>query len=463
MNKWIRGTNAVVFSAAVVGIFIILTIFLHSIKGFQLDMTKNKSFTLSDQTISTLSKLDKDIHIVVFTNPSVDPYITRQVTDLIQQYKVRSSKVTYEEFDMLKQPSKAKQYGVDANGTVIFESGDQKRVVNFYEVFIAGEQQDGSYRFSGEEKFTQALTSLTSTEKHSVYVLSGHEEIPLNQLTALSASLEGANYVVKDLNLYREGKIPDDAEMLLLLGPQTDINDKEAELINAYLDDKGKIYLALGFNKDMKTAWKNIDGIMKRYGVNNEHAVAIEEKQTSLFDPLTIIPEYGTHEITQKLADYNLLTNMALAIPLNADAENADWTTTALLDTTADAYGETDIALLMQSQTKQDDKDIKGPLHLGYAVENKEKQPKAVILGSSTFLMDQEILTQGNKDFALNSIGWLQEQTDQVTIRPREGEAYQEALITLGQANTIFYTTLVALPLLFLLFGGFVWWRRKRG
>jgi ABC-type uncharacterized transport system involved in gliding motility auxiliary subunit len=463
MNKWLRGANAVVLSAAVIGIFLILTIFLNSVKGFQVDLTKNKSFTLSDQTITTLKNLDKDIHIIAFTNSGQNTFATRQVTDMIQEYKKHTNKITYDEYDMLKQPSMAKQYGVDSGGTLVFESGAQKKLVNFYEVFIPGQQQDGSYQFSGEEKFTQAINSLSSTEKYPVYVLSGHQEIPLAQMNVLKSSLEGENYTVNELNLLRDGKIPADAQMLLLLGPQNDLSDKETELINAYLKDKGKIYVALSFNKDMATKWKNIDAIMNAYGVKDEHAVAIEPKQTTLYDPLTIIPEYGSHAITQKLSEYNLLTMMTLSISLNANADNKDWTTTALLNTTNKAYGETDINLLTQSKTTQDANDVKGPLHLGYAVESADKKPKAVILGSSNFLVDQEIQNQGNKDFAMNSMGWLQEKKDQITIRPRQGDAYQEALMTPAKANTIFYSTIILLPLLFLLIGGFIWWRRRRG
>jgi ABC-type uncharacterized transport system involved in gliding motility auxiliary subunit len=464
MNKWIRGMNATVLSIAVIGIFIILTLFLHSLAGFQLDLTKSKSFTLSEQTLTTLQNLDKDIHIIAFTNSGESDFLTRQVTDMAQEYKKRSSKITFDQYDMLKQPSMAKQYGVDAGGTLVFESGGQKKNINFYEMFIPGQQQDGSYQFSGEEKFTQAIASLTSAEKHTVYVLSGHQEIPLSQLNTLRSSLEGENFVVKELNLYREGAIPADADILFLLGPQNDLNDKETELINAYLKDKGKIYIALGFNADMATKWKNIDSIMSTYGIKDEHAIAIEAKQTALFDPLTIIPEYGSHEITAKLSEYNLLTMMSLAVSLNANQQGAgDWTTSALLKTTDQAYGETDIKLLTQSRTKKDDADVKGPLNLGYAVENKDKKPKAVILGGSTFLLDQEIQNQGNRDFALNSIGWLQEQTNQVTIRPRQGDAYQQAAIMPSQANTIFFGTVVLFPLLFLVIGGLIWWRRRRG
>ncbi|MEW9702746.1 GldG family protein [Paenibacillus sp. SI8] len=463
MNKWIRGTNATVLSIAVIGIFIILTIFLHSLKGFQLDLTKNKSFTLSEQTVTALKSLNQDIHIIAFTNAtdSSSDFITRQVTDMVAEYKKQSGKITFDSYDMLKQPSMAKQYGVDQGGTLIFELGDKKQSVNFYELFNG--QQDGSYTFTGEEKFTQAITSLTSTQKHTVYLLSGHQEYPLTALTILKSSLEGANYVVKDLNLYREGKIPDDAQMLMLLGPQNDLNDKEAELINAYLKDKGKIYIALGFNKDMATKWKNIDAIMNTFGIQDQHAVAIEAKQTALYDPLTIIPEYGSHDITNKLSSNNLVTMLSLAVSLNADEATSDWTKSLLLKTSDKAYGETDINLLAQSKTKQDATDVKGPLNLGYAVQGKDNKPKAIILGGSTFVLDEDIQNQGNKDFALNSIGWLQEQKDQVTIRPRQGDAFQQAMITPSQANTIFFVTIVFFPLLFLIIGGLIWWRRRRG
>lgn len=129
MNKWIRGTNATVLSIAVIGIFIILTIFLHSLKGFQVDLTKNKNFTLSEQTVNTLKSLNQDVHIIAFTNSGDNnEFVTRQVTDMIQEYKKQSGKITYDEYDMLKQPSMAKQYGVDQGGTLVLKWAPRNRM-----------------------------------------------------------------------------------------------------------------------------------------------------------------------------------------------------------------------------------------------------------------------------------------------------------------------------------------------
>ncbi|OXM86309.1 GldG family protein [Paenibacillus rigui] len=461
MNKWIRGTNAVVLSLAVIGIFIVLTIFLNSTKTMQIDLTQNKQFTLSDQTVQTLKSLDKDVHLIAFTSSQTDPLMSRQVSELVQEYKKRNGKIVFDQYDLEKNPEIAQQYEVDPSGSLVVESGTQKKSINYYEMFQQGQSQ-GEYQFSGEQKLTQALVNLNVKDKTKVYFLSGHNELPLNQMTLWQSGLEGENYEVKDLNLLREGKIPDDAQSLFIIGPQSDLNDKEAEVIKEYLNGKGKLYIALGFNNDMATKWKNIDGLLSVYGIQDQHAVAIEPKQSKLFSPLTIIPEYGTHDITKKLQDSNLLTLMNLAVALNS-APVDNYPSTAILKTTDQAFGETDIAQLLQNKYGKDDKDIKGPLNLGYAVSTKDNKPKAVILGGSTFLRDDVIQQQGNRDFALNSVGWLQEQKDQVTIRPRENPKVATAAITGGQAQSIFYGTVLLFPLLFLLVGGSIWWRRRKG
>jgi hypothetical protein len=462
LNKWIRGTNAVVMSIAVIGIFIVLTIFLNSMKSMQVDLTQDKKFTLSDKTVETLQALDQEVRLITLTSDQTDPYIKRQVEELVQEYKKRSGKLVSEEIDIVKNPATAKQYEVDPSGTLVVESGTQKKTVYYADMFQFGQQQ-GDYKFSGEEKLTQALVNLNSKEKRKVYFLSGHNEIPLNQMSIWRSGLEGDNYEIKELNLLRDGKVPDDAETLFIVGPQNDLTDKEAEVIKEYLNGKGKLYLALGFNKDMKTKWKNLDAIMAQYGIKDQHAVAIDPKQSPMLGPLSIVPDYGFHEITKKLQEYDLRTVITQTIALTTDQPNADFPATAILKTTADAYGETDLETLIRNRTNKDAADVNGPFNIGYVVENKDKKPKAVVLGGSVFLADEYIQLQGNRDFALNSVGWLQEQKDQVTIRPREGDKLQQALIVGSDANWIFYGTVLLFPLLFLVIGGTIWWRRRKG
>lgn len=119
MKKWIQGTNAVIFSVAVIGIFIILTLFLNSIGTFQVDLTKNKQYTLSDQTITTLQGLDQNVEALVFLNSQDAEVYTREVTDLLAEYHKVNSKLEVKTYDLLTNPTLAKQYGVTESAVVL--------------------------------------------------------------------------------------------------------------------------------------------------------------------------------------------------------------------------------------------------------------------------------------------------------------------------------------------------------
>ncbi len=464
MNKWIRGTNAAVLSLAVIGIFIIATIFLGSVKGIQWDLTKNKQYTLSEQTLSMLKNLDKDVKITAFTGVQSqgDSIMNQHVIDLLKEYEKRNKKITLEEIDPIKEPAKANQYQIDTVGTTIFESGDQNIRVYSYELFQQG-STESSYQFSGEERFTQTLLNLGSDVKHPVYFLSGHNEIPAGQMSVFRSSLESAGYTLNELNLFREGKIPDDAEAVFLVGPQADLDEKEATALKEYVKGKGKLYLAVGYAKDLEK-WKNINDLLAAINVKNPNAIALESSRTTLTDKLTIIPEFGSHEITNELSSQDRVTILPLALALQTDTANTEYRANALLATTSQAYGETDLAkLTTTNQTAKDGTDLSGPLDLAYAVQDKDNKPKAVVIGNAQFLMDQLISQQGNRDFALNAVGWLQEQTDMITIRPREESQAQQALLMPGDGSKIFYGSVIGFPLLFLVIGGAIWWRRRKG
>ncbi|OGX68504.1 MAG: ABC transporter [Paenibacillus sp. RIFOXYA1_FULL_44_5] len=461
MKKWIRGTNALVMTLAVIGIFIVANIFISSLKGLQWDLTKNHKYTLSSQTLSVLKNLDQSIHVIVFSGGQADPYEAQQIANLLNQYKQHTGKISVDEYDMEKKPSLAKTYNVSANGMVVLEQGKQKKNVYFYDLFLPGSQQ-GTYQFVGEEKITQAIMNLTSTEKYPVYFVSGNGEIPYSKLTTLTDNLQGENFVPKEVNLLQTGKVPDDAKVVVIAGAQNDLSDKETQIIQDYLKKGGKLYLALSVT-DQMDKWPNIDKLMGQYGIENQKAVAVDLRQSSYVDPLTIIPEYGSQEIVSQLSDNNMVTIMPGAVSLKAQ-DSKDWQDSVLLKTGAEAYGETDFASLQQNNYSKGNKDINGPLNLAYAVSAAQTNtPQAIIVGSSLFMMDSVIEQQANRDYTLNGFAWLLGQKNKVTIRAQVEDQPTQAIITPGQANLIFYGNVLIIPLFFLLLGGWVWWRRRRG
>lgn len=463
MNKWIRGTNATVVSIAVVGIFIIVTLFLNSMKGIQFDLTTNKKYSLSEQTISVLGKLDRDIKVTLFTGGgSTDEGIMyRDIRDLLNEYKKRSVHILFEEVNPNLDPAKAQQYGIDQAGTIVFQMGEKQKKVYSYELFMAGQVQ-GSYNFMGESRFTQSIMNMITEERHPIYFLTGHNEMPAAQMTMFRTSLEGENYEIKDLNLYREGQVPEDALAVFILGPQTDLDPKEVALLKEYVQGKGKLFIAVGYSSEMANM-PNLDELLATVNVKNEKAVVIETGRTLYNNPLTIVPDIQFHTITNDLADQNRVVVMPVALALSVQATNTEWKANSLLKSTSRAYGETDVAQLTASDPKQDAHDPKGPLDMAFAVMDKDNKPKAIVLGNVQFLQDQVIYEQGNRDFALNSVNWMQEFTDQLTIRPREEAALQQAFIMPNKAKMILYGTIVIFPLAILALGAAIWLRRRKG
>lgn len=292
--------------------------------------------------------------------------------------------------------------------------------------------------------------------------LTGHEELSLAQMTTLQSSLEQNNVQTEELQLNQAGKVPEDADVLAIIGPQRDLSDTEMKAIRTYLSNGGKLLLSLGFVEDMKSSWKNIDALMADYGVVDEHAVMVDNQQASTMGPLWVVPEYGTHAITDKLDTSQLYPMLSLSIALTSK-EQDKYTLSPLMHSSNDSYGETNIGGLLQNETTNDaEEDIQGPVELGYAADTTDGKPKAVILGSSIFMQDSEIANGGNRDFILNTVNYLSEKENGLTIRPRVQAGYEMAYLNGEQARTIFFVAIVAFPLIFVIIGVLLWWRRRR-
>ncbi|WP_153979818.1 GldG family protein [Paenibacillus xylanilyticus] len=463
MKKWLSHTNSTVLSVAVIGIFILLTLFLNSLGGFQLDLTANKQYTLSDQSLTAIKNVKDDVSIKVLTVENANnTVLNREVMDMVQEYTKRNSKLKMEQYNLTQEPTLASKYGITGS-SIVLEQGDQYKVIDIASLFTAvGDGSDGSYQFTGEEKLTQALMNLSSTEKKKMVFLTGHEELGLDQLTTLRSSLEQNNITTEELQLNQAGVVPEDADVLAIIGPQRDLSDTELKAIRTYLSNGGKLMLSLGFVEDMKSSWKNIDKLMADYGVVDEHAVMVDNKQASTMGPLWVVPEYGTHAITDKLSASQLYPMLSLSIALTSK-EQEKYTLSPLIQSSDDSYGETNIEGLLQNETANDpDQDIQGPVELGYAADTTEGKPKAVILGSSIFMQDSEIGNGGNRDFILNTVNYLSEKEDGLTIPPRVQAGYEVAYLNGEQARTIFFAAIVGFPLIFVIIGVFLWWRRRR-
>ena len=80
--------------------------------------------------------------------------------------------------------------------------------------------------------------------------------------------------------------------------------------------------------------------------------------------------------------------------------------------------------------------------------------------GDADFASNQLLAFQGNQDFALNTVAWLAEDPDLISIRPKEPDD-QRMFLTAQQQRNVTLLALVLLPGLFVVLGIAAWWRRR--
>src|SRR5499427_8003529 len=188
----------------------------------RVDTTSEKIYSLSDQSLGVLQQVKQDLRVKAFY-PGGDYAPARDLLDL---YKARNNKISYEFIDPDKQPQVAQQYQVSQYGdfqnpmtgesyrygTLILDMGGKTERI---------EKQSEPLR---EEDLTNALMKIVKGEKKTIYFTQGHGEKNLddNERTGYSnakGALEKENYVVKMVNLVQEAKVPDDASVLVMAGP----------------------------------------------------------------------------------------------------------------------------------------------------------------------------------------------------------------------------------------------------
>jgi ABC-type uncharacterized transport system involved in gliding motility auxiliary subunit len=85
---------------------------------------------------------------------------------------------------------------------------------------------------------------------------------------------------------------------------------------------------------------------------------------------------------------------------------------------------------------------------------------RVAAFGDADFASNQLLAFQGNQDLVLNTVAWLAEDPDLISIRPKEPDD-QRMFITEAQQRLMWLTAIFLLPGLFVVLGISAWWRRR--
>jgi ABC-type uncharacterized transport system involved in gliding motility auxiliary subunit len=434
------------------------------------DLTAAKQFSLSDQTKKILTDLKHPVAVKVYYDS--DPQAGNQkqgLQDRLDSYRYVTSQLNVEYVDAVKNPTVAKQDSVSALPTTIFSANGR------------------SERTSGqtEQDFTNALKKLLEGTSKKVYFVQGHGEHNLDATdragySGAATALKNDNFETAKLALAQEGKIPDDAAVIVVAGPQTDYLPLEVDMLRAYLKKGGKLLLMLDpVAKLDAPPLTNLIALAKEWGVDVGNDYVLDQSGVGqMFGagpqvPIAMI--YPPHAITAGFSGAMTAYSLARSVTPITGGSNGH-TAQPIAQTSSHSWAETNIQdlLLKGKATPEFDKgDKPGPITLvaavsapiadapaGAAPGAPKPETRVVIAGDSDFASNQVLPFQANRDFFSNIVNWLAQQEDLISIRPRDAED-RRIQLTADQGTRIFYLAVFIIPGLLFLNGVRVWWRRR--
>ncbi len=441
-------SNAALMIVFVLGILIVVNV-LFTRFNWRMDTTAAKQFSLAPQTKSVLSGLDREVNAIAFFKSGEG----RQAEQLFIEYENISPRFSYQLIDPDKEPGLAKQYKIQQYGTIVVESLGRIEKV---------EQPT-------EEALTNAMIKVTREGVKTIFFTTGHGERALDEpggqgLATAKQSIQDENYDVDQINLTELGQdsIPRAATVLAIVGPRTDLFPIEKTKIESYLDNGGTLLMMLDPESPA-----SYDEFLNPYGITVGDNVVIDASGIGqLFGAgpvMPIVSNYANHPITQ---DFSVMTffNYARSVS-KTNTVPEEYTVTELATTHQRSWGETS-ELGQEGKVRFDPgQDTQGPISILTVAERAATAGKPAVrlavFGDSDFCTNGYINSQGNSDLFLNTISWLAEEEDLISVRPRDPED-RRLTLTQKQSRVILYVGVLMLPALIFVTGIVVYRKRKK-
>ncbi|CAB1083693.1 hypothetical protein JY97_07530 [Alkalispirochaeta odontotermitis] len=414
------------------------------------DFTGLAQFTLTSQTKEILAELNQPVEILNFYSPSVPVTISSYAKNLTTEYRNQTDELTVRNIDPDLHPDQARQYQVDQAGalygvTVFVGRQGQRRVLG---PRIAAE---------AEHAFTSAILEVTGTRQRKVYFLTGHGEHSIHSdYDSARSGLRDNLFQVDQLDLKNASAVPADAAVVILAGPQQPLSKDEQQVLQNYLANDGRLLIL--WNPDppqwlrrfLASWWLDIaDGTVvdsASHVAPNPHTLLIPGDRNSFKLPETYFP--GAAPVFPRGA----IPDGAVILPL--------------IWTSAESWIEKEFSLAGKPVFNEQ-VDRKGPLPIGALVSTTPvdnptgpEGTRLVLIGDSDFAANRHFRNGNNGDLFLTAVNWLTAGGEIISV-DRKALVTRRLLLDPEQARFLHISSMGLLPLILLLTGVYVWWRRR--
>lgn len=464
-KKFKYGGYAALVTAVLICVLVLFNLLIDQIP-VSIDLTINKKYSISDQTYNVIDNLTEDIVIYHLAQTGMENPI---VDEILSKYVRRSKKITMEYIDPVRSPTRLKKYEKEgqsiSEGSLIIDGADRFKIVSRYDLinysYDQQYQETQAQSLAIEQRLTSALLYVSGGASATIYQLTGHREdsIPYE----IYNQLELENYSIEDINLIVQESIPAEDSILVVNSPKLDISSTEEEKINAYLSAGGKAFILVDLTAN---EMPNLDKLLNSFGVERQNAIIYEmdASRTAGGNPLFLLPAMKSHDIVYPLVRDGLQLVIPWALSIKErQLKRRTIEVTPLLTTSGRAYAKVDLESTVQVK---EEGDLEGPFNIAVAVTDEPvrqggQQTRIVVMGNGFFLNPTYMTAvPGNANLYLNSLNWLEDRKESISIRPK---SLTMPYLQLSQlmAQILSGIVVILMPLGVLGTGLFVWLRRR--
>lgn len=473
IKKWLSKTSlTIILIAIIIGAYVVINLLTENANLSDIDLTKDKIFTLSETSKTIIHNINQDVEIILV---KMNTY-SQSVVDFAYKYKKENDKIKITEVsNVTKYPELTAEYNLTENTyEIIVRSGKEEKIISTSDLYTydysTGEEKDLT-----EEAITNALLSVTTENKPKLYFVSGHNDNLEYYLTDFKKKLEDEANTVESLDLLTTAKVPDDCSALVITTLNNDLKTVERDAILKYIKAGGKIILFTDANV-AKTNMPNFQKVLDEYGVSISEGIMIEQDTSKMLSgsPSAIIVTVNEgSSITDKI---NMSMNACFinSGKINlADDEKMEklGVTSEILATTSDkAFYRSDLSISTTSKVSGDEE---GKAVVGALLTKKiddDKTSKLIVYSNNVFITNMQVAINSqyyiyayelynNQDLALNSISYLTGREDTILIR----KDTEVSTYTVTEKQQIIILTIIfAVPVLIVIAGIIIWQVRRR-
>lgn len=420
----------------------------------RIDLTENKSYTISESSKKILGNLDDVVNIDFYASeklPAQMQSVLRDTADILRDYKtfgkgniLVSQKDPSDDEDLSKEAEllgiQQVQFNVVSQEEFQVKNGYLGLAVSYggaHEIIPFIQNTDDL-----EYQLTSFIRKLTAKDKKKMGFLSGHGEKTLSRDYSLLKKELDKQFEVEDIGgagadekegAQKKLEIPDDISVLVIAGAATEINEQEKKAVADFID-KGKSAMffvdTVSIMPQTLTASINKNGLTglleEKYGIKVNEDMIYDLRSNEVLGFGSFYSPYPFWARVQIANQNSPITSKieSVTVPWGSSLSGNDdkikesgFVKTDLLKTTKFAGAQTGTFVLKPDQSFS--KENLGEKIVAVSLE-KSGGSRIVIVGDSDFLTDDIAgKSSGNLAFGMESFSWVAQDESIVGIKIR--------------------------------------------